>query len=386
MRSMSSFYLPTTIVTGQGCFEELGKRASTLGHRALLVCGAGSLKKTGQLDRALGLLWGLGVKTVVYDAVRGEPTLDMVQAGLELARSEQAELLIGIGGGSAMDVAKAVAGLFTHSGTVYDYFRGEKKVAGGGLPWIAVPTTAGTGAEVSSNAVLSDPQSKIKSSLRHDGWYAHTALVDPELTLSVPLAVTAASGSDALTQAIEAYTSIGAMPATDALAMRAIELIGRSLETACRDGQNLSARADMLYGSLLAGMAFANARLGGVHGMAHPLGERFRIPHGVVCGLLLPFVMEYNLGYANEKYAAVARLLVGANERDMTETQAAHAAIEAVRALFARIGIPSNLASLGVTRADFPVIIEESLPSGSLKHNPRPLQAQDVEAILLSAL
>lgn len=381
---MSSFYLPTTIVTGQGCFEELGKRASMLGRRALLVCGAGSLKQSGQLDRALGLLWGLGVKTAVYDAVCGEPTLDMVQGGLDLARAEQAELIVGIGGGSAMDVAKAIAGLFTHTGTVYDYFLGEKKVTGGGLPWIAAPTTAGTGAEVTSNAVLSDPQTRIKSSLRHDGWYAHTALVDPELTLSTPPAVTAASGSDALTQAIEAFTSIGAMPPTDALAIRAIELMGRSLETACRDGQNLAARADMLYGSLLAGMALANARLGGVHGLAHPLGERFHIPHGAVCGLLLPYVMAYNLNYTNEKYAITARLL-GVDTTGMSEAQAAQAAVDAVRALFQSIGIPSRLSPFGVTQDDFATIVAESLPSGSLKHNPRPLGAQDVEAILAIA-
>ncbi|MBN1937879.1 MAG: iron-containing alcohol dehydrogenase [Anaerolineae bacterium] len=382
---MAQFWLPTVIVAGEGCFEELGQRASMLGRRALLVCGAGSLKRSGQLDRALGLLWGLGVKTTVYDAVRSEPTLDVVHEGLVQARAEHAELLVGIGGGSAMDVAKAIAGLFTHSGTVHEYFQGEKKVSGGGLPWIAVPTTAGTGAEVTSNAVLSDPQTRIKSSLRHDGWYAHTALIDPELTLSVPPSITAASGSDALTQAIEAYTSIAAMPTTDALAMRAIELIGRSLAVAYHDGRNVSARADMLYGSLLTGMAFANARLGGVHGMAHPLGERFHIPHGVVCGLLLPYVMAYNLSYAKEKYAHVARLL-GVDANGMDAEQAAQAAVEVVRTLFATIGIPSKLGPFGVKVEDFSTIIEESLPSGSLKHNPRPLNAQDVEAILLAAL
>lgn len=382
---MAHFYLPVTVVTGEGCLGELGRRAAALGRRALLVCGHNSLKASGQLDRALNLLSGVGVQTIVYDAVRSEPTLDMAQQGLELARAEQVELLIGIGGGSALDVAKAIAGLFPYPGTVGEYFRGERAIQGGGLPWIAVPTTAGTGAEVTSNAVLSDPQTQVKSSLRHDGWYAHTALVDPELTLSAPPAVTAAAGSDALVQAIEAYTSIGAMPVTDALAMRAIELIGRSLRIACQDGQDRAARADMLYGSLLAGMALANARLGGVHGMAHPLGERFHIPHGVICGLLLPWVMTYNLDYAKTKYATIARLL-GIDTQKMSDEQAAQAAIQAIRALFAEIGIPDRLSPLGVTPADFPTIIQESLPSGSLKHNPRPLKAGDVEAILKMAM
>jgi len=382
---MAHFHLPVTVVTGEGCFSELGRRAVALGRRALLVCGANSLKASGRLDAALESLTAAGGESIVYDAVRSEPTLDMVEQGLAWGRTEQVEVIIGIGGGSAMDVAKAIAGLFPYPGTVSEYFHGQRKIAGGGLPWIAVPTTAGTGAEVTSNAVLSDPQTRIKSSLRHDGWYAHTALVDPELTMSMPPSVTVASGSDALVQAIEAYTSIGASPTTDALAMRAIELIGRSLKVVCANGQNRAARADMLYGSMLAGMALANARLGGVHGMAHPLGERFHISHGVICGLLLPWVMVYNVDYAKEKYAAVARLL-GIDTRGMDDEQAAQAAIEAIRALFAEIGIPSRLSPFGVTEADFPVIIAESLPSGSLKHNPRPLAAQDVEAILKAAL
>jgi alcohol dehydrogenase class IV len=385
---MKRFYLPTEIVTGTGTFGELGTYAARCGKRAMLVCGAHSLRRTGRLDRALEHLRAAGLATAVYDAVAGEPTLDLIQAGLDRARAEQVELVIGIGGGSAMDVAKAIAGLYTHPGTVYDYHRGQVKVSGGGLPWIAVPTTAGTGAEVTKNAVLLDDERQNKASLRDDGWYARVALVDPELTLGAPPEVTAASGSDALTQAIESYTSIGASAVTDGLAYEAIRRIARSLGRAVRGAregnEDLEARADLLYGSTLAGAAMANARLGGIHGIAHPLGALYHIPHGLVCGLLLPYVMAYNLDDAGTKYARLAPLL-GVDAHGMDEGRAASAAVEKVRELIAAVGIPRHLEPLGLKRSDYAAIVEGALPSGSFKHNPRPLGAADVEAILDAA-
>jgi alcohol dehydrogenase class IV len=382
---MKQFYLPTTIITGTGCFAGLGKQAVRYGQRAMLVCGAHSLRASGRLDQAQANLGQAGLAATVYDAASEEPTLDVVQEGLDLAKKGDAQVVIGVGGGSAIDVAKAIAGLYAHHGVVADYMRRARPIEGGGLPWIAVPTTAGTGAEATQNAVLIDPAQDLKTSLRHDAWFARVALVDPELTLSAPPHITAASGSDALTQAIEAYTSTGAMPITDALAIQAIARIGRALERAYQDGQDLEARADMLYGSMLAGMAMSNARLGGVHGMAHPLGYRYRIPHGLICGLLLPYTMAYNLAYAVDKYAHIAQLL-GVDTRAMDARSAAEQAVEQVRELVTRVGIPTHLSSLGVQRQDFPTIIAESLPSGSLKHNPRPLAAADVEAILSAAL
>jgi alcohol dehydrogenase class IV len=382
---MKEFYLPTTIVTGEGCFAELGSYTARYGQRAMLVCGSGSLRASGHLDRALDMLRTAGVATTLYDAVSGEPTLDMVQEGLDRSRAEKVKVIVGIGGGSAMDAAKAVAGLYTHPGTADEYFDGQLKVSGGGLPWIAVPTTAGTGAEVTKNAVLISTKHNLKSSLRHNGWFASAALVDPELTLNVPPELTAASGSDALTQAIESYTSIGAMAVTDALAAEAIVRLGRALERAWRDGRDLEARADMLYGSMLAGCAMANARLGGVHGMAHPLGVRYHIPHGVVCGLLLPYTMAYNVDYALDKYAHIARML-GVNTRGMSQRAAAEKAVERAREIVASVGVPAHLGAFGVREEELDPVVQESLPSGSLKHNPRPLAAEDVKAILTAAL
>lgn len=381
---MKRFYQPTRIITGVGCFDQLGESARCYGERALLVCGGRAMRRSGTLDRAQTLLGGAGIVVVIYDRVRGEPTLDIVEEGIALARAKGCQVIIGLGGGSAMDVAKAIAGLLPLPGRVRDYHHG-RKIESPGLPFIAIPTTAGTGAEVTKNAVLTDPARGIKASIRDDTWFARVALVDPELTLLLPPSVTASTGGDALCQAIEAYVSIGAMPITDALAMEAIRLLGRSLVRAFQEGQDIEARSDTLYGSLLAGMALANARLGGVHGMAHPLGYRYHIPHGTICGLLLPYVMQYNLAYATVKYARVAALL-GVDTRDMTEEEAARKSVDAVEGILDALAIPRRLAPLGVVADDFEAIIAESLPSGSLKHNPRPLGAEDVRQLLAEAL
>ncbi|MBN1284375.1 MAG: iron-containing alcohol dehydrogenase [Anaerolineae bacterium] len=365
----TQYYNPVEVITGAGCFKELPQVVARFGAHALVIRSPRAPDATALLDMA-------GVGVVEADPLRGEPTLDYVEAARALARREGVEVVVGVGGGSPMDAAKAVAGLFPHAGPVHEYHTGARKVPGGGLPFVAVPTTAGSGAEVTKNAVLTDPARGVKESLRHDGWFARAALVDPELTYSAPPDVTAASGSDALCQAIEAYVSTGAMPVTDALAKEAIARIARALPVACAQPQDAVARADMLYGSLLAGLALSNARLGGVHGMAHPLGVRFNLPHGLICGLLLPYVMEYNIEHARRKYEHVAILLgVGGAE----------AGIARVRRLLEKINIPLRLRDVGVDRAQFPAIVVESLPSGSLKHNPRKLGAEDVTAILEAA-
>jgi alcohol dehydrogenase class IV len=383
MASSKSFYLPTRIITGPGCSRQLGALTRALGQRALLVCSRGAAARPGFLDPLLGSLRDAGVTWDLHAQVEGEPTLQVVADGIDLVREGDHQVLIGVGGGSPMDAAKAIAGMALLPGRVDEYHQG-RKLEGPSLPLITVPTTAGSGAEVTKNAVLSDPARQYKASIRSDDWFARVTLVDPELTRSVPPAVTVSSGSDALCQAIESYVSTGASPATDGLAGEAIRLIGRSLAPAFRQGDDLEARSGMLYGSLLAGMALANARLGGAHGMAHPLGIRFGIPHGTICGLLLPHVMAHSLSWAEGKYARVAQWL-GADVSGLPEAGAARQAVEEVRRLLAQIELPLRLRDLGVARSDFPLIIDESLPSGSLKHNPRPLGADDLQAILSAA-
>lgn len=381
---MKRFYTSTEVITGLGCFNELGPVVERYGERALLVCGQKAMRRAGILDQAITKLSGPGRIVEVYDAVVGEPTLTLIGEGIALARREGIQVVIGLGGGSAADAAKAIAGLSPQEGAVQEYHTG-RAVERPGLPWVAVPTTAGTGAEVTKNAVLIDPQRGVKASIRSEDWFARAALVDPELTVSMPPPVTASTGSDALCQAIESYVSIGAGPVTDALSVQAIALIGRSLVRAYENGEDLEARSDMLYGSLLAGLALTNARLGGVHGMAHPLGYGYHIPHGTICGLLLPYVMEYNLNHATAKYATVARLL-GADTAGLSEREAASKSVELVRGILERIDIPLHLSGFGVREEDFTQIIAQSLPSGSLKHNPRPLGEEDVRTILERAM
>ncbi|MGQ9682715.1 MAG: iron-containing alcohol dehydrogenase family protein [Anaerolineae bacterium] len=376
------YYLPTEIVTGVGSFDQLGKLALRLGRRALLV---GSRGRLALLQQAVDLLMQAGGEALVFDGVAGEPTLEAVEAVRAQARAFSAEVLIGIGGGSAIDTAKAAAGLHRQPGSVAEYQQGRRLDSGRGLPLIAVPTTAGSGAEVTRNAVLLDTVRGIKESIRDDAWFPTVALVDPALTLTLPPAATATTGADALCQAIEAYTSTGSGPLSDALATDAIPRIGQSLQRAVANGGDLQARSDMLYGSLQAGIAMVNARLGAVHGLAHPLGARYGIAHGLLCGLLLPVVMAYNRSHAAAKYARVANL-VGLDTTGLTTEQAADAAIAWVRDLMARIGIPAHASSLGVRAEDFDALTSEALQQSSLGFNPRPLQAADVQALLQQAL
>ncbi len=378
--AQTRFYLPTDIVTGAGCFEQLGSLAARLGRRALVV---GSPGRRPLLDQAVRLLATAGVAASIYDGAGQEPTLAAVEAARAQARAAEAELAIGLGGGSALDTAKAAAGLFHQPGTAGEYHQGRRLEPRPGLPLVAVPTTAGTGAEVTKNAVLIDPGRRVKESIRDDSWFPALAVVDPALTLSLPPRATASTGADALCQALEAYVSTGAGPLTDPLAVEAIARIGRSLERAVAHGDDLAARSDMLYGSLLAGMAMANARLGAVHGLAHPLGARYGIPHGVVCGLLLPHVMAYNLPFARDKYARVAELL---GVKGAPCATAGELAVDRVRELVAGVGLPQHLAAFGVGEADFAALATEALAQSSSRYNPRPMQAEDVQAILALAL
>ena len=380
---MQRYYLPTEIITGPGSLSQLGRIAARYGQRVMVVTYAGFAKFSDVLSRAIQVLQAENLQVTVYDQVTGEAELRVVEAGIALARKEGCQAFIGIGGGSSIDTAKAIAGLATLPGSVWEY-HGGRALERPGLPFIAVPTTAGTGAEVTKNAVLIDPRTDVKKSIRDDAWFARVALVDPELTLSMPPQVTASTGADALCQGIESFTSIAATPLTDALAMQAIALTGHNLLRAYKAGDDLAAREAMSLGSLMAGMAMVNARLGGVHGMAHPLGSHFHIPHGVICGLLLPYTMEYNLPYATAKYAQVARLL-GEPVEGLGVEAAARKAVERVSELMAQLGIPAHLSQFGVTEESFEQIAKES-QSESLKHNPRPLGLEDVRQIMKAAL
>lgn len=378
---MPTFSLPVRIHMGDDSMDLLGREASALGRRALVIAGA-SAKANGSLQRAADLMAASGLSVEAFTEVSGEPTLSIVEKALSAARAWGADVLVGLGGGSQMDVAKALSGLIHAQGETQEYF-GGRAIDHRTVPWIAVPTTSGTGAEVTMNAVLTDEGAQQKKSIRGEALYARVAIVDPVLTLSVPPATTAYSGADALCQAIEPFVSLGAMPLTDALCREAIALIAGALVTAYEDGGDLAARRDMHYASLMAGIALANARLGAVHGMAHPIGCRHHLPHGLVCALLLPYVMEWNLPVAAGRYAEVAALM-GVDTAGMNTEMAAAAAIGRVREMLAAIGIPAKLAQAGATGIDYETIAAESM-SASMKHNPRPMEQADVVALLKEA-
>jgi alcohol dehydrogenase class IV len=364
------------VVFGEGAVREVGPAASEMGRRTLLVAG---LAREAPFAAAARF------------EVRGEPSIDLVRRGVELARSEGCDVVVGFGGGSAIDTAKAVAAMLTNPGDPLDYLEvigAGRKVARPAAPCIAVPTTAGTGAEVTRNAVLSSREHRFKASLRSPYLLPRLAVVDPELTLDLPPAVTASTGLDALTQLIEPYVSTRATPLTDLFTVDGMRCAATSLERAFLDGSDRAARADMCRASLLGGMSLANAGLGVVHGFAAPIGGMFDAPHGAICAALLSHGMEANLRALRERipgspalhrYETVARVLTG------------HAAaqpedgVEWVRCLCARLRIPP-LAAYGITSAHAAVLVEKARQASSMKANPVELTGNELTDMLTRAL
>jgi len=363
------------VVFGTGTIAQVGERTAQLGSKALLVTGRGSLRQSGWLDRIVGDLVEHGVAVTVFEGVEPEPSLATVERGREMLREAGCDVVLAVGGGSSLDVGKAIGALANAPGTVADYHQG-REITETGLPIIAAPTTSGTGTEVTPNAVLSDHERGVKASIRGDGIIPKVAIVDPQLTLTAPPAATAYSGMDAFVQALEAYTSTGANLVTDGLAAAALVHIGGSLRTAYHDGSDLCAREHVSLGSLLAGMAFASSRLGLVHGLAHPVGAATGEPHGRVCGLLLAHVIEFNMAAACEKYAQAARMLdITADPDDEVAAWQLH---RWVVELVEELQIGTTLSELGVTEADLAAMIEPTISSSSSQHNPREVTEPDL--------
>lgn len=380
------FATATRIVFGSGSLKDIGVIAKNLGSRALVVTGS----NPERASRLIELLAGAGVGSVIF-TVAVEPTVETVVQGAAIAKREQCDVVIGMGGGSAIDAGKAIAAMLTNPGELLDYLeiigRG-KALQLAPASFIAIPTTAGTGAEVTRNAVLGSPGHRVKVSMRSPLMLPRVALVDPELTLGLPRAITAASGLDALTQLIESFVSCRANPMTDALCVEGIRLAVRSLQRACNDGDNLAAREDMALAGLWSGMALANAGLGAVHGFAGPIGGMFSAPHGAVCAALLPHVMATNLRALRErqpdsgalsKFAEVSRLLVN------DANAGADAGMDWLNDLVRELQIPP-LSRYGVTPADAGELVEKAAAASSMKGNPLPLTADELKYALSAAL
>ncbi len=368
---------PNRLIFGNGCFDRLGEVAAEFGRKALITTGKRAMRESGTLDKALELLQGANVEPVIFDRVEPEPSTDTVDGGVKIVRAEGCDLVIGIGGGSAMDAAKAIACLARNEGSASEYQAGVRKIEREGLPFIAVPTTAGTGAEVTKNAVLIDRSRNVKASIRSPLMLAKVALVDPLLTVSAPPKVTAGSGMDALTQAIESYVSLASNPVSDALAIRAITYIYNFLPRAFESGDDIEAREKVMLGSFMTGLSFANASLGAVHGLAHPIGAHFRIPHGIACAILLPHVMRFNLEVRGEKYAEIAVAMGAEPVPEM--------AVERVKGLLSKLELPQRLSHFGVKEEDLEKVAGDARGS-SLNNNPRPTTREDLIEILRAAL
>ncbi len=381
------FATATRIVFGAGALAGLETAARESGaRRALVVTG----RDPARAERALALLRRAGLEPAV-ESIAGEPTVDQVAAAAERARRAGCDLVVGFGGGAALDAGKAIAALATNPGDPLDYLevvgRG-RPLAHAPLAFFAVPTTAGTGAEVTRNAVLASPAHRVKASLRSPLMLPRLALVDPELTFGLPPSLTAATGLDALTQLIEPYVSCRANPLTDALCAEGLRRAAPALRRAYHDGHDAAARTDLALASLHGGLALANAGLGAVHGFAGPIGGRFPAPHGAVCAALLPGVMAANLaalrqrepgGEALRRYETVARWLTG---RDYAT---ADDGVAWVRDLVAEFAIP-RLGAYGVAAADLGPLVDAARQASSMKANPLPLTEAELHAVLAAAL
>ncbi|MBI5669558.1 MAG: iron-containing alcohol dehydrogenase [Chloroflexi bacterium] len=379
------FATATQIIFGAGRVKEVGTLAARMGRRALVVT-------TDTPERAAPLLEVLTAHQVDYKtfSVLEEPTVERVTMGVAQLREADCDLVIGIGGGSVLDAGKAIAALATNPGNPVDYLEvigAGKPLTAAPLPYIAIPTTAGTGAEVTRNAVLASTEHKVKVSLRSLAMLPKVALIDPELTYSVPPQVTASTGMDALTQCLEPYVSNAASAMTDPLCRDGMRRAARSLRRAYDYGSDSAAREDMALVSLFGGLALANAKLGAVHGFAGPLGGMFPIPHGVACATLLPYVMEANIRALRERapdseslrrYDEVARILTG--RADATATDG----VAWVRDLSAALAIPP-LSTYGIRREHFPEIVDKSARASSMKGNPIVLTAEELAGILENA-
>lgn len=380
------FATAARIAFGNGALRQVGPLARDLGRRALVVTG----RDAQRAEPLLARLRESEVAATLF-SVSGEPEIAPVQHGVALAKREGCDLVIGFGGGSALDAAKAIAAMVTNDGELLDYLevigRG-KALTKPGAPFIAIPTTAGTGSEVTRNAVLASPEHRVKVSLRSPLMLAKVALVDPELTYDVPPAITASTGLDTLTQLIEPFVSCRANPMTDAVCVEGIRRAARSLRVAFTDGRNAAAREDMAVASLFGGLALANAGLGAVHGFAGPIGGMFPAPHGAVCAALLPHVMTANLralrqrqptGESLARYDEVARALTN------TRSACADDGVAWVCELVRDLRIPS-LAAYGLGSAHVADVVGKAAQASSMKANPIVLTTDELAAILLQAL
>lgn len=378
MTQTFQFKAPSVIVNGPGAAKEVGNFAKGIGKKPLIVTDA-NLEEIGPPREVMKSLEIAGVPFAIFSRVVIEPTQDNVEEGLKAYKEAGVDFLIAVGGGSSMDTAKAIGALATNTGKISD-FMGSNKIPKPAAPLIAVPTTAGTGSEVTPFTIITDTAKDVKMLIASPNILPRVALVDPLMTLQMPQGITAATGLDALTHAIEAYVSVKAQPITDTLALQAIRLIAANLRQAWSNGDHLEPRTNMLIGSLHAGLAFANSSVALVHGMARPIGAYFHLPHGVSNAALLPTVIEFSILGNPKKYADIAEAM-GEITEGLSLLDAAYLAADATRRLNDDLKVPT-LSGLGVEEKKFNTVVKQmaadAIASGSPGNNPRKATQEEI--------
>lgn len=373
-----NFNLPTKIIFGPDTFEDrLGEEVRKLGKKTIIVTGRSSTRKSGVLDKAEKTLQKEGVSYRIFNKVEPNPSVDTIHAGAELAKEFRPDFLIGLGGGSALDAAKAIGIIYTQGGKISDYY-GVEKVKKRILPVVASPTTSGTGSEVTKYSNINDNKAKTKNLINSINICPAVAIVDPNLTLTMPPELTAVSGIDALTHVVESYVCTFSQPLTDLINLEAISIIGSYLPTAVNLQQDKDAHYMMSYASLLGGIAINNAGTGIAHGLSFPLTANHGIPHGVATGLLLPYVMEFNMPTNYSKFADIAEAL-GEDTEGLSVFEAAELSVDAVKRLMRSIRFPRNLAEFGLKDENIKEYAAALMANPQkLANNPRMPKLEDV--------
>ncbi|MCW3806861.1 iron-containing alcohol dehydrogenase [Plebeiibacterium marinum] len=384
MNTSRRIYLPPLSIVGPGSLKELEEEFKSRGFKKALLVTDNMLVEIGLASQVEDILKAASLEYVVYSDVKQNPTVENVNEGLKVLKDNGCDCIVTLGGGSPQDCGKAIGILATNGGFIEDYegIHVSKKKS---LPIIAINTTAGTASEITINYVITDEARKVKMVMVDKNCLVDIAVNDPLLMLNKPAALTAATGMDALTHAIEAYVTAGAYEWSDTLALKAVKLIGESLRDAVKDGKNVEARSKMAWGQFIAGQAFSNCGLGYVHSMAHQLGGFYNLPHGVCNAVLLPFVEEFNADACGDKFRDIAEAL-GEDTTGMSTEEANKAAINAIKKLSSDVGIPSGLKELGVDEKDIELMSKNALLDVCAGGNPKQVTLEDTINIYKAAL
>jgi alcohol dehydrogenase len=382
--NVSNFYIPTKIVKGIGALEHIGIEVKALkANKALIVTGK-NLAKIGYANDIKDLLKSTGIEAEIFDEVMPDPTVKLVEKGTEIVKNGNFGVIIGLGGGSNIDAAKAMSVMANNPGSITDY-EGSEKFQNSPMPIIAIPTTAGTGSEVSYSSVITDTDRNYKFVVWSSLLVPRVAILDPQMPSTAPTIVRIAAGMDALTHAIESYLSKNANVYSETLALAAIRMIEENLRQSIADSHNATAMSNMQIAANMAGMAFTTTRLGVVHALALPPSALFHVPHGLANAILLPHGMEFNLIANPKKFVNIARSMGEHIESSVRLMEAATSAIDAVVELADDIGAPATLESVGVTKESIPKMAEDGMKSGHIAVNPRNVTLEDAMMILEKA-